>query len=82
MSLAKMLATTLTCNGKLQAQPSTHSKHLATVTNSDTWAYPRNTLLATVVLVLLLDTNLLPEQGLHNESIYLVFLDLDIAVWL
>ena len=63
-------------NGKLRilvkAQPAPqapgHCHQLGLAYGHETWAYPANALLATVVLVLLLDTNLLPQAGITHYS--------------
>ena len=45
-----------------------HCHQLGLAYGRETWAYPTNTLLATVAFLLLLDMNLLPQAGITHYS--------------
>ena len=45
-----------------------HGQQLGLAYGRETWAYPTNTVLATVVFLLLLDTNLLLQEGITHCS--------------
>ena len=49
-------------------QATGHCHQLGLAYGRETWAYPTNTLLATVAFLLLLDTNLLPQAGTTHYS--------------
>ena len=50
-----------------QAAPG-HSHELGLAYSRETWAYPLNTVLATVAFLLILDTNLLSQAGITHYS--------------
>ena len=65
-------AQTVNCIFQLKPSPVLqalgHCHQLGLAYGRKTWAYPMNTLFATVAFLLLLDTNLLPQTGITHYS--------------